>query len=238
MASDKPTKEAVEQAFAKADKDENGKLTLSEFKACFEEVYSGKYGEGLGDNDAIINMMMSGFDADGDNMVSLDELLKVIGDKKIDEKLMFKTMIKGVDKDGNGFISAAELKPILDAMMDDDDSDDEDGPPIEFFMNMGDTNGDQKLSIQELLNIFTGEVEEKDPKEEMKSMFRLYDTDADGMISKKEILGFMKMMGMVDEDDSRADMRMIVNMFMAGSDEDGDGKLNYEEFCNLMDKPE
>eukprot|EP00092_Neocalanus_flemingeri_P012780 GFUD01013771.1.p1 GENE.GFUD01013771.1~~GFUD01013771.1.p1 ORF type:complete len:258 (-),score=83.21 GFUD01013771.1:151-867(-) len=238
MASDKPTKEAVEQAFAKADKDENGKLTLSEFKACFEEVYSGKYGEGLGDNDAIINMMMSGFDADGDKMVSLDELLKVIGDKKIDEKLMFKTMIKGADKDGNGFLSAAEFKPILEAMMDGEDSDDEDGPPIEFFMNMADSNGDQKLSVQELLNLFTGEAEEKDPKEEMKSMFRLYDTDADGMISKKEILGFMKMMGMVDEDDTRADMRMIVNMFMAGSDEDGDGKLNYEEFCKLMDKPE
>eukprot|EP00092_Neocalanus_flemingeri_P068456 GFUD01083678.1.p1 GENE.GFUD01083678.1~~GFUD01083678.1.p1 ORF type:complete len:268 (+),score=87.11 GFUD01083678.1:101-805(+) len=234
MASDKPTKEAVEQAFAKADKDENGKLTLSEFKACFEEVFND--GEGLGP-DAIINMMMSGFDADGDNMVSLDELLKVIGDKKIDEKLMFKTMIKGADKDGNGFLSAAEFKPILEAMMDGED-DDEDGPPIEFFMNMADSNSDQKLSVQELLNLFTGEAEEKDPKEEMKSMFRLYDTDADGMISKKEILGFMKMMGMVDEDDTRADMRMIVNMFMAGSDEDGDGKLNYEEFCKLMDKPE
>eukprot|EP00092_Neocalanus_flemingeri_P026651 GFUD01028892.1.p1 GENE.GFUD01028892.1~~GFUD01028892.1.p1 ORF type:complete len:235 (+),score=96.67 GFUD01028892.1:131-835(+) len=233
MASDKATKEEVEQAFAKADKDGNGKLTMSEFKVCLLEVMKDE--DDGDDEEGMMDLVMSGFDTDGDKMVSLDELLKGMGDEKVDASEMFMiNMIKGADKDGNGFINAAELKAIMEAMKDEDDDDDE--IPVEFIMNLADADGDKKLSIQELVNAFTGKVDvKKDPKEKMKSMFRMCDTDDDGMITKKDIVKFLKMMGMVDEDDTPADVKMIVNLFMASADEDGDGKLSYEEFCKVMD---
>ena len=62
----------------------------------------------------------------------------------------------------------------------------------------------------------------------------MFDTNADGSISKKELAEFMKTMGFVDEDDTPEDVAMMANMLMAESDEDNDGKLSYEEFCKIM----
>merc|ERR1712071_577949 len=101
---------------------------------------------------------------------------------------------------------------------------------------MGDKDGNGFLSAAELKGFMLNfEKKEKDPKEEMKTMFRMCDCDGDGFISKKEIVQFLKTMGLVDEDDTPADVKMIINMTMSMADEDKDGKLNYEEFCKMMD---
>ena len=79
-----------------------------------------------------------------------------------------------------------------------------------------------------------GGPKEKDPKEEAKMMFKMFDSNTDGFISKKELAGFLKeMAGDDDEDDSM--IRMMSNVMLASADEDEDGKLNYEEFSKMMD---
>merc|ERR1719508_472908 len=184
-------------------------------------------------DDDMMEMLMEMVDGDGDKMVSLNELLKFISkDEKtddVDEKEMFKRMIKAADKDGNGFLSAAELKGFLLKMEMEDDEE------IDLFFMMADADGDKKLKIEEVISFVTGEKKEEDPKEKMKRMLRMCDCDGDGFISKKEIVQFLKTMGLVDEDDTPSDVKMIINMTMSMADEDKDGKLNYEEFCKMMD---
>merc|ERR1712106_1052295 len=237
--ADKPTKEEVEKAFAKCDKDGNGKLTMNEFKAALLEIIQEEERENVKD-DAMMEMVMEAVDGDGDKMVGLNELLKMlkprdVNDDDVDEKEMLKRMIRAADKDGNGFLSAAELKGFMLKMdMEDDDEDIDEN--VKMFFMMADADGDKKLKIEEVINFFTGEKKEKDPKEEMKTMFRMCDCDGDGFISKKEIVQFLKTMGLVDEDDTPSDVKMIINMTMSMADEDKDGKLNYEEFCKMMDK--
>merc|ERR1711892_769438 len=239
MAADKPTKEDIEKAFAKCDKDGNGKLTINEFKAALLEFIPEEERDMVKD-DAMMEMLLDMVDGDGDKMVSLNELLVFISkDEKtdaVDEKEMFKRMIKAADKDGNGFLSAAEMKELLLKMNPGDAAFAADvDKNVHMFMMMASTDGDKKLKIEEAIKLFTDE-EEEDPKEKTKTMFRMCDCDGDGYISKKEIVQFMKTMGFVDEDDTPAEVKMIINMTMSMADQDKDGKLNYEEFCKLMDK--
>merc|ERR1711936_963809 len=180
-------------------------------------------------------MFVAVADRDGDNLINLDELLYIfeLGDEKPEKKEMFTKMLKAADTDKNGFISANELKTFATTLKLEDDED-EIEEMVKMFMMMGDSDGDRKLSIEELVTFFTEGPKKEDPKEEMKRMFRMHDTNDDGFISKKEVLGFFKMMGFVDEDDTPAEARMMINMMVSQSDEDKDGKLSYEEFCKLM----
>merc|ERR1712071_597176 len=133
-----------------------------------------------------MEMVMDMVDGDGDKMVTLNELVKglKVGDGEtdddvdddVDEKEMFKRMIRAADKDGNGFLSAAELKGfMLEMKMEDKDDEDIDENVKMFFM-IADTDGDKKLKIEEVINFYTGaekKFKEKDPKEAMKTMFRM-----------------------------------------------------------------
>ena len=241
----KPTKEEVEKAFAKCNKDGNGKLTMNEFKAALLEIKHEGVEKEMVEDDETMEMVMDMMDGDGDKMISLNELLKILDiDEKMDyfyEKEMLKRVIKAADKDGNGFLSAAELKEcMLELELEDEDDEDIDNNVNMFFM-MADADGDRKLKIEEVISFLKldkteAEKMEKDPKEKMKTMFRMCDCDEDGFISKKEIVQFLKTMGFVDEDDTPAEVKMVINMTMSMADEDEDGKLNYEEFCTIMDK--
>ena len=231
---EKVSKEQVEKAFAKADTDGTGKLTKEQFKSVMlamtedekekEEMKSQMTPEML---DMVLGMM----DGDGDSLISLDEFLKMCdigeGERPSDEEI-FANMIRAGDKDKNGVLSAAELKPILGQIG-------MEGKEFDFFLAMADANGDKKLQIEEVINFISISqcTEKKDPKEEKRGMFRMCDTNGDGKVSKKELSSFFAMVGDDDEDDE--DLKQMTRMMIAMGDEDGDGQLNYEEFCEMMD---
>ena len=62
----------------------------------------------------------------------------------------------------------------------------------------------------------------------MKGAFRAYDTNGDGYLDKKELTEVMKLSG------APTDPKMM-RMTMAMFDQDEDGKLNYQEFCDMLD---
>ena len=229
-----PSKEEVSKAFAKADKDENGKLTIKEFADVMLELAEDDDDRKAAENESSVEMIMGMVDQDGDKMVSLQELLRLLeigNNADEDGKELAISMIKAADKDDNGYLTAGELKELL-MKMDPEDEEDMD-ETVAMFIKMGSANGDKKLKVEEAIKLFTS-VEEEDPKERFKTMFRMCDSDGNGVVSKKELSTFMSSMG-GDDDDDKSTSRMIIGMMMSMHDEDEDGVLSFDEFCKMMD---
>ena len=72
---------------------------------------------------------------------------------------------------------------------------------IEMFMRIADKDGDRKLKINEVVNMFVEtevhtetDEKEQDQKERMKALFRMYDFNGDGVINKKELMEMLEVM--------------------------------------------
>jgi len=128
---------------------------------------------------------------------------------------------KSADKDGSGKLNLGELEKIVIAM-----------PGMkkeyaEMILKHADHDRDMLMLINynELVNMF----EYDDPEDKVKAMYRMYDTNKDGSISKRELA---KLMSMGESHIGSGMMTLVWSM----ADEDGDGKLDYEEFCKLLNK--
>ena len=221
-----PTKEDVIKAFAKADKDRNGKLSINEFKVALTERVEDDEHREVADITETMELLMNILDTDGDKMLTCDELLKTLeleNDKV--GKIIMMNMIKAADKNGDGFLTVAELKELFLKWHPEDAADIDNN--VDMFIKMASSDGDKKLKIEEAVRLYNSDSVE-DPKEKMKTMFRMCHSDGDGSISKTELA---KLMNMFEEEE----FKEIINMMMVMADEDGDGKLSYDEFCILMD---
>jgi len=241
MESKEPTREIVEKAFEKADENGIGKLDINQFKSAIIDLKNGGFDtEWMADEDELKDDFFKDYfravDSDGDKLISLEEMLYILGfgDEKPTRKVVMSRFIRGADTDGNGFISAAELRKFaLKMELEEEDTVDD---AVNMFMIMGDTNGDKKLSVEELINVLNcGPEERQEPKDKMKAMFRTYDTNDDGYINNKEILNLFKVLGFIDEDDTSEEAKMLIKTMVAKYDEDNDGQMNYEEFCKMME---
>lgn len=61
--------------------------------------------------------------------------------------------------------------------------------------------------------------------------FKIYDINQDGFISNGELFTVLKMM--VGNNLKEVQLQQIVDKTILQFDSDGDGKINYEEFCNV-----
>jgi calmodulin len=238
----KEAKKVVERAFTMVvtGTAETGKLTRDQFKVVLAGLIDSGHDiafisdKKMLENNDSLDMFIEVADRDGDKLINLNELLIImdLGDEKLDSEEEIKEAFKVFDKDGNGLITTEELRfMIVTAGFEEED---EASGMAKMFMTMGDKRGDKKLKIEEVVNLFVDGPEDEDPKDEMKRMFRMYDTNADGFISKKELLEYINSMGYVDEDDTPDYVNMMVNALISGADEDKDGKLTYEEFCYML----
>merc|ERR1712179_525425 len=219
-------KKEVEKAFAKADRDGSGTLSINEFMAAMQELSEDDEKEDL-KNKGLCEIIIASVDGDGDKAVTLEELMKVV-----DDEVMFRKLLKYADTDSDGFISAGELKILMLKM--NPEAEDLD-MTVNMIIRMCSHDASRKIKPDELISFFTDGPKEEDPKEEAKRMFRMFDTNGDGYIDKKELAGYFKEM-MGDDDDDESFIRMTANMMLASADEDEDGKLNYEEFTKMMDR--
>merc|ERR1711874_305550 len=133
------------------------------------------------------------------------------------------------DKEGKGKLSANEVKDVLSVVVDIDIDIDF----AEMLMRIVDDDGDKMLNYEELVKLFTNEPCK--PGENWKSLFKMVDVESDGKLCKRDIVKLMKL---YDEefDDSIDESKEKIQMVMKTFDEDGDGQLNYAEFCKLMDE--
>merc|ERR1719250_2229 len=134
----KPTREEIEEAFKKVDKDGVGKLNKEQLKTLMINVEDEK-------NRADLEKNMN------ENMVSLEELLKLleIGEEKDKDPFeMMMKMLKAADEDGDGFLDEEELTKFMSSTS-------AKSVDVKFLMQAADTNGDGKVSIEEAAKFLT-----------------------------------------------------------------------------------
>jgi len=225
--------EEVQKIFDEADEDKSGGLSLEEFKKVIkkmnEEITKQR-------NKLPEEMAESIFDflADGGELTT-EKLSDFLNDK-MDEKEMMRSMIRKADKDGDGFIDMEELQKF--AMFLNRGNEKRANDFAKLIMKVCGAPKAKKLEPNAVMEFFkVGEDKPKDPKEKAKAIFKMYDTNGDGYLDNKELLEYTTRF-MEDDDDLKNDpmTAQVVKMMIAKHDEDEDGKMNFEEFCNYLDK--
>ena len=141
-----------------------------------------------------------------------------------------KQAFEKADSTGDGKLTFAQIKEILAAFAPEGENK---GPEFDrladMVCHMADLNGDKMIDFGEIIMFFFGDPTSE--KNQARTMFRMADTNGDGYVNKKELKEFLKMAGGDGDAPPDSEIRMMVAMF----DNDDDGKLNYEEFNNMME---
>ncbi|KAK7680927.1 Calcineurin subunit B [Cerrena zonata] len=100
-------------------------------------------------------------------------------------------------------------------------------------MDVFDEDGSGTIDFQEFitgLSAFSGKTSKID---KLRFAFKIYDIDRDGYIGNGELFIVMKMM--VGKNLQDEELQQIVDKTMMEADQDGDGKLSFDEFKNVVD---
>jgi Ca2+-binding EF-hand superfamily protein len=90
-----------------------------------------------------------------------------------------------------------------------------------------DDNGDMEIDFEEFLLLMKSRIGTRDPEQELKDAFAVFDTDNSGSIDRKELKRLMKKLG-------QALSEAELDAMMDEVDENGDGEISFEEFKALM----
>merc|ERR1719336_2091197 len=133
----------------------------------------------------------------------------------------YKSVFKEFDKDGDSFIDKTELKELLKrwkVKVNDEEADD--------IMNEIDKNKDGKIDFEEFYHYMEAM---SNPRHDLRQTFKLFDKDGDGYISKKELTETLELLG-------KKMGQPRINSILQEADQDGDGKISFDEFCRYFAK--
>ena len=130
---------------------------------------------------------------------------------------------KRLDKDGKGEISPEDLLDIPSLNS---------NPVIKRIVQVIDTNENGKISFIEFLNTLAILSDKSLREEKLQFAFRIYDYDDDGFISKDDLKIVVKMM--VGNNLNDIQIQQLVDRTIFKADHDKDGKLNMNEFREVM----
>merc|ERR1712179_184719 len=148
----------------------------------------------------------------------------IMGDTNMDQLRHgeFKEAFDEFDTDGSGTISPEELLGVMRAMGQ--------NPTEDELLNLVlevDIDGNGTIEFEEFLSMMKQKAHEVDEEADLREAFKIFDCDKDGYISMKELKKVANMLGtMLTKEE--------VEEFMAAADSDGNGKLDYDEFCKMM----
>ena len=100
---------------------------------------------------------------------------------------------------------------------------------IRRMINDIDKDGSGTIDFNEFLNMMTARMGDRDSREEIIKVFRLFDDDETGKITFRNLKRVAKELGenMTDEE---------LQEMIDEADRDGDGEINEEEFLRIMKK--
>ena len=128
------------------------------------------------------------------------------------------------DTDGSGRIDAKELKVAMRALGFEPKKEE-----VKRMIAEVDREGTGTVEFQDFLDLMTVKMAERDPLEEIRKAFRLFDDDETGRISLKNLRRVAKELGETMNDEELQEM-------IDEADRDGDGEISEEEFIRIMKK--
>ena len=92
-----------------------------------------------------------------------------------------------------------------------------------------DREGKGVIEFGDFMELMTGKIAERDPREEILKAFRLFDDDGTGKISLKNLKRVSRELGETMTEEQLQEM-------IDEADRDGDGEINEQEFIRIMKK--
>ena len=92
-----------------------------------------------------------------------------------------------------------------------------------------DNDGNGTIEFAEFLQMMTGKMGEKDTREDIEKVFKLFDDDNTGKISLRNLRRVAQELG---ENIDEEELQDMINQ----ADRDGDGEINIDEFYRIMKK--
>lgn len=106
------------------------------------------------------------------------------------------------------------------------------------IFNVFDCDGNQSIDFQEFVTGLSALYADGSAKEKLEFGFRIFDADNDGSISKAELLQILRSSlqqhHMIELTDSQ--MELLVNSTFDEVDLDGNGSIDFEEYCDMVTK--
>nr|TKW30026.1 hypothetical protein SEVIR_2G007300v2 [Setaria viridis] len=128
------------------------------------------------------------------------------------------------DRNMDGFITVEDLGAVLESLGQNNTAFE-----LQSMIAMVDSDGDGAINFEEFSMLMELKPNGVDSDEEMTRAFRMFDMDKDGFISEAELCHIMYNLGSNLSGDEVKEMMRV-------ADTDGDGRLSYEEFKQIMDR--
>lgn len=140
-----------------------------------------------------------------------------------DELKELEETFKLYDKDENGRLSVKEVGQLWRSIGENPTE-----AQIQEMFDAIDTDGSGSIDCKEFVSwISENGKKEEYPEESMREAFRVFDRDGNGYVSREELKRIMSELG--DEPLSPEELDAIMNNF----DDDGDDRINYDEFIEM-----
>lgn len=127
------------------------------------------------------------------------------------------------DVDKSGTMDAKELRDALRAL-----GFDVTKAEVNKIMSRKDPTGNGFLPFEVFKQVCAEYIKTRDPRTEILRAFALFDTDHDGLIDIEDLKKVSKELG---DDLPLEELEVMISKF----DKDKDGKINIDEFFNIMD---
>merc|ERR1711865_580899 len=128
------------------------------------------------------------------------------------------------DADASGSIDVRELKAAMRALGFEIKNEE-----LKKMVADVDTDGSGMIEFSEFLEMMTGKMGEKDSREDIEKVFKLFDDVNTNKISFRNLARVAEELGENIDDEELQDM---INQ----ADRDGDGEINVDEFYRIMKK--
>eukprot|EP00795_Rhopilema_esculentum_P003249 gene3249-1575_t len=128
-----------------------------------------------------------------------------------------------LDLDGSGTLSVEEFMSLPELQQ---------NPLVQRVIEIFDTDGNKEIDFKEFIEGISQFSVKGDKNSKLRFAFQIYDIDQDGYISNGELFQVLKMM--VGNNLKEVQLQQIVDKTILQFDKDGDGKISFQEFCDVV----
>lgn len=139
-----------------------------------------------------------------------------------DQVAEFREAFSLFDKNNDGKITTKELGTVMRSLGQNPSESE-----LADMINEVDANNDGTIDFAEFLTMMARKMKDTDSEEEIREAFKVFDRDNNGFISAQELRHVMTSIGekLTDEE---------VDMMIKEADANGDGRIDYNEFVQLL----